>query len=605
MPRNETELLADVETIYRSAAASDDGQRCMVAPSPKLSDRIAKELKAASKSVKSLPMAEVHARRPRAFGLNDGLIIPGTEFPLGTPPSAIRSAAAERAPLRGTVRVIVVLAQFSDKKMSATKAHFEELFFSQGKMATGSVRDYYKEVSNGLVDIQGQVVGPYRLPQKLSAYAHGESGMGSVLPNARTMARDAAKAADAAVNFAPYDNDGNGFVDAFIVVHAGSGAEETGKAGDIWSHKWVLDGGPYAADTTQIYGYLTIPEDGKVGVCAHELGHLLFGWPDLYDIDNSSEGIGSWCLMAAGSWNGGGDRPCHPSAWCKSGQEWVTVANQTANASAAIDDVKAGHTVHRLWRNGEASQEYFLVENRQQAGFDDKLPAGGLLIWHIDEAVASNSDENHPKVALEQADGKRDLELRKNRGDGGDPYPGSSGNRGFDDKSTPNSKSYAGAATCVAITEISPPGSTMTARLSVRCRVKLKEVKEFKKDNIKEAIKEKEHIKELIDTKGVIPDKRPEKPVIDKTAALDKPFDLPGGGFEPPIGGGFSPQSLEARLAAVEARLGQAQPFISSELRPDLGGGALAGEEDVGGPDQVPLEGRFQKRLLDVPPVLG
>ena len=55
-----------------------------------------------------------------------------------------------------------------------------------------------------------------------------------------TMARDAAVAADPAVNFAPYDNDGNGFVDAFIVVHAGSGGEETGNSGDIWSHKWTL-----------------------------------------------------------------------------------------------------------------------------------------------------------------------------------------------------------------------------------------------------------------------------------------------------------------------------------------------------------------------------
>jgi immune inhibitor A len=612
MPRNASPLLGDLKTIYRAGAASDDGQRCMVAPAPKLSEKIAKELKSADKSLKSLPQAEVHAERPKAFGLNDGLIIPGTEFPLGAPPSTIRNAAADRAPLRGAVRVIVILVDFSDKKMSASKAHFEELFFSQGKMATGSVRDYYKEVSNGLVDIQGEVVGPYRLPKKLSEYANGASGMGSSLPNARTMARDAAKAADPAVNFATYDNDGNGFVDAFVVVHAGSGAEQTGKAGDIWSHKWVLDGGAYATDTTQIFGYLTIPEDGKVGVCAHELGHLLFGWPDLYDTDGSSEGIGSWCLMAAGSWNGSGDRPAHPSAWCKVGQEWVTVANQTANAAATIGDVKDSHTVHRLWRNGESSQEYFLVENRQKDRFDDKLPSGGLLIWHIDEAIATNTDENHPKVALEQADGKRHLEGRNNQGDAGDCYPGSSGNRSFDGKSTPSSNSYAGSSTCVAVSDISEPGPTMTARLSVRCRVKFKEVKEFRKDNFKD-VTEKERLKELIDTKR-FPDKRPEKPDIDKTVALDKPGDLPGEferpPLEPPFGRGAgeaegSVEALEARLAALEARLGQVQPFISSELRPDLTGGAYAAEGDVAEQDQDRLGSRFEKQLLDVPPAIG
>ena len=42
-------------------------------------------------------------------------------------------------------------------------------------------------------------------------------------------------------------------------------------------------------------------------MCAHELGHLLFGFPDLYDPDGTSEGIGDWCLMSGGSWNGGGD----------------------------------------------------------------------------------------------------------------------------------------------------------------------------------------------------------------------------------------------------------------------------------------------------------
>ena len=56
--------------------------------------------------------------------------------------------------------------------------------------------------------------------------------------------------------------------------------------------------GSARADSTQIFAYLTIPEDARIGVCAHELGHLLFGFPDLYDTDDTSEGIGNWCLMA-------------------------------------------------------------------------------------------------------------------------------------------------------------------------------------------------------------------------------------------------------------------------------------------------------------------
>jgi immune inhibitor A len=462
--------------------------------------------------------------------------VPGTEFPVGTPLRIVRNAALERAPLSGTVRVIIVLVNFSDKSMTKTKAHFENLFFSTGSIATGSVKEYFKEASGGLINLEGQVVGPFKLSNTMAHYANGNSGTGNVEPNARTMAREAAVAANPTVNYAPFDNDGNGFVDAFIVIHAGPGAEVTGNVNHIWSHKWVLAGGALNADGTKIFSYLTVPEDSRIGVCAHELGHLLFGWPDLYDTDGSSEGIGNWCLMAGGSWNNGGDTPAHPSAWCKLNQGWATAVVQTTNAaSVSIPDVKTSKKVHRLWKDGAGGSEYFLVENRQKTKFDKFLPGGGLLIWHIDESIATNSNETHPKVALKQADGLKQLEAAVNRGDAGDCYPGATNNKTFNKSSNPSSKSYAGADTCVAVTNISAPGATMTASLAVKCTSKSL-VKE-----ITDKASHKEFIKEI--------EKQPEKPIIDKSAVFDKNFDknpvegknftekLTEGGF--PGGGGF------------------------------------------------------------------
>ena len=322
-----------------------------------------------------MPGARVAVQTQNRPGFNDGLIVPGTEFPLDTPLGVVRSAAALRAPLRGNVRVIVVLVDFVDAPMTKSPDHFRDLFFSTGKVPTGSVREYFSEVSSNLITITGEVVGPYRLPRTLASYAGGESGVDNPEPNARTMARDAAQLANADVDFGPYDNDGNGFVDAFIVVHAGPGGEETGNGGHIWSHKWVLAGEPFNADNTKIFAYLTVPEDCRIGVCAHELGHLVFGWPDLYDTDESSEGLGNWCLMAGGSWNGNGDIPAHPSAWCKAGQGWVTVANRTTNGDVSLPDVKTSKTVHRLWKNGAAGGEYFLIEHRRQTGTTAGCPA--------------------------------------------------------------------------------------------------------------------------------------------------------------------------------------------------------------------------------------
>ncbi|KAJ5896936.1 uncharacterized protein N7473_006335 [Penicillium subrubescens] len=456
-----------------SGHACDDTRPCLVPPHPDLLARLRYEpnaLSAPSIATQGPGRPSFSARTGTRTGLNDGCIFPESHFETVVSASRLSRAALERTPLRGTIRAAVILVDFPDKKMGANAAqYFNDLFFSTGKVDTGSVTEYYNEVSGGKISFSGEVVGPLRMPRKQSAYAHGNSGMTDAAPNAQTMAADALDAAKGQVNFAPYDNDHNGYVDALIVVHAGQGAEETGIKDEIWSLKWTLPA-VTSVNGVNVFAFLTIPEDAKVGVATHELGHLVFGWPDLYDIDYSSEAAGNWCLMAGGSWGGSppGVQPCHPSAWCKVTQGWVDKIVDTRTQSITLNAVEDKLQVYRLWKNGDnASQEYFLLENREPIGFDQSLPGFGLLVWHIDDSRDDNHDERHYKVGLMQADSLNQLATRAGRGDPGDPFPGSTGNKSFTFTSNPSSRSYTGRDSKVSITNISAPAPIMTMDIAV------------------------------------------------------------------------------------------------------------------------------------------
>ncbi|MFC1543554.1 immune inhibitor A domain-containing protein [Candidatus Neomarinimicrobiota bacterium] len=65
--------------------------------------------------------------------------------------------------------------------------------------------------------------------------------------------------------------------------------------------------------------------DMTIGVYAHEMGHAVFGLPNLYDYGYDSEGLGDWSLMAGGSWNGSlGSSPAFPDAWSHVQMGYVT-----------------------------------------------------------------------------------------------------------------------------------------------------------------------------------------------------------------------------------------------------------------------------------------
>jgi len=366
-----------------------------------------------------------------------------------------------------------VLAEFPDRGFSRTPAQIEELLFSENVLPNGSVNEYYKAVSSGAVSLTGRIVGPFVMPLTLAEYARGDASNPRQFPNTQTLGRDAARAAMPHVNFSSFDNDSNGFVDGLVVVHAGPGRERTGSAADLNSITQLLQGGELTANGTSILHFTSVAENAPLGIVAHEIGHLLFGFPDLYDTDSPSQGVGNWCLMGLGAWNGpaagagDGDLPAHPSAWCKMTQGWVNTLVQATNEKITVEAVQAqSKTIYRLWKDAALGTEFFLLENRQRTGYDRALPGDGLLIWHIDETRPDNNDPAHPRVALMEADGRGDLQRRDgDLGDRDDPFHARDAE--FNDGTNPSSRSFAGTATSVSVKTLTPSAPQMEVAVTV------------------------------------------------------------------------------------------------------------------------------------------
>jgi M6 family metalloprotease-like protein len=249
----------------------------------------------------------------------------------------------------GTNYLPVILINFNDTATTYSKTDFNTLLFGTD---TNSMKDYYEETSYGAFSVStgpGGVVGWYTASNNHDYYGTNVSGHDQWPGD---LVYEAVQAADdVGFNFAPYDQNGDGYVDLVTIIHQGDG-EEWSRAGiptDLWSQRsnlnrdndwgrshyreYTTDDNGDSGNPVKVNDYIILPEilnDGgihisTIGSFVHEYGHFLC-LPDLYDYDYSSYGIGTWSLMAYGSWNKliiFGDSPAHMDAWCKYRLGWV------------------------------------------------------------------------------------------------------------------------------------------------------------------------------------------------------------------------------------------------------------------------------------------
>ena len=397
--------------------------------------------------------------------------------------------AAAGAAVTGIYSVPVIAGLYSDLTAPFTQSEYQTRLFEDGAGSV-SLSDYYTEISGGVFEMTGLVLDWVTLPNPASYYEPVSDDPVDRYGEVDEFLRDALLAVDGVTDFGLYDNDGpdgdpnsgddDGFVDTVAFIYA-TEAKSCGGPG-IWPHRssygFATDDLAANGGFIQVLDYII--QSGLAcftggimasGTIAHELGHAL-ALPDLYDTDSGdgtdSEGIGEWGLMGSGNHNEQ-ESPAHMGAWSKDFLGWVDVTTIVENqTSVQLQAVQTARTVLRV--DHPSKNEYFLLSNRQQIGSDAFLHEPGLVVWHIDQDVVDagrpfnrvNVDPNHKGVDVEEADGLNDLDNNVNRGDPGDPFPGSTGNTTFNLASNPDTRDYDGLPSGLALENITHSGGLVT-----------------------------------------------------------------------------------------------------------------------------------------------
>ena len=394
----------------------------------------------------------------------------------------LRGAAdkAQAAPVIGNIVGLTILVQFPDdtKTSGADPVNFPT---TRGKIVrycnevgytddgnTGSVRDYFYDQSLGKLTYTQNVTQIITVPKARNFYNFSDYPANKVLRGdaSRVLITDAIVALKAnGFDFTSLTVDASKHALATNVFFAGpdSGVWTQGLWPQQWSLSFPLSVGTAAApvyiDKFQITNALD--SSPVIGTFCHENGHLILNYPDLYSNSPDGEGVGEHCLMGSGNYLNGGKTPSPINAYFKEIVGWGNITDIAPSGFKTASLPTTGNVAYRL-RSPAITTESFIVENRGEGDkwakySDDK----GIVIWHIDEAVDGNlSGAAHYEVAIEQADGREDLENSRNRGDSTDYFDLTKAK--FEDTTTPNAHWWSGDNSGVKTQVLTDVGANTT-----------------------------------------------------------------------------------------------------------------------------------------------
>ena len=326
-----------------------------------------------------------------------------------------------------TYRQPVVLITFKDCDFSMADpvAYYRRVLNEKGYnegVGKGCVADYFREQSGGLFNVQFDIYGPFQVD---TTAIGGEENYGDY-PKGKAL-EQLRNSTDA--DFSIYDWNGNGKVDQVVFIAAGYTGNES--PGYIWPNTgptyYKAPGNLAIEDATISCEKWKNDKPCGIGTIIHEFSHCL-GLPDIYPLgDNMAySAVDEWDLMDGGNYTNYGWCPPNLSVMEKMHLGWATPTElTTATTISGMKPVSEGGETFII-RNSGYRDEFYLLENRRQTGWDCAAPGNGLLIFHVDYNYRNwcnnrvNMSNDHYRYSLIAADNKtyKDWDPKN---DGSDP----------------------------------------------------------------------------------------------------------------------------------------------------------------------------------------
>ena len=344
---------------------------------------------------------------------------------LGTIVSLLMVACMAFASSNGGVR------HLQPRRVPVILANYTDVTFSNTDYSAyiSSLQQYWSDNSFGQYTPSFEVVGPVTLSHNQRYY--GENDYYGDDLRADEMVAEACNLAEGIADFTQYDQDGDGKIDAVVVIYAGQGENYGVSNFDaVWAYTVNLEESDeidsyVVLDGKTVTYFSAVPElqgankrDG-IGTLIHEFAHIL-GLPNLCTTDGGTQKtLGDWDVMDHGSYNNESRTPASLSAYERWYLGWVEPILLNEPMNVRLRDFNTTGDCAIITASGQSNlsgispdpREFYILENRQQSGWDQYLPGHGLMLTKIDyvknkwESDEVNNVERHMCVDLIEADG--------------------------------------------------------------------------------------------------------------------------------------------------------------------------------------------------------